>query len=215
MGEIEVLEQGESGLMGMAFHPDFTNRPYLYLAHSYRDGGGVRNRLIRVLYDGTGLGPPEILIDDIPGRSNHDGSRLTVGPDGYLYMTMGDAGRSNLAQDLASLAGKILRVTLDGRPAPDNPFNSLVYSYGHRNPQGIVFHPNTGDLYVAEHGPSDNDEVSRIVRAATSDGLPFMASVTETHLARRPSARPTTWWSLSKRGPRPLESPGWTITTAT
>lgn len=164
VGEIEVLEQGESGLMGMAFHPDFTNQPYVYLAHSYRDGGNVRNRLIRVPYNGTGIGPAEILIDDIPGQSNHNGSRLVVGPDGYLYMTMGDAGRTALAQDLDSPAGKVLRVTLDGGPAPDNPFNSMVFSYGHRNPQGIVFHPGTGDLYVAEHGPSDNDEISRIVR---------------------------------------------------
>ncbi len=164
VGEVDVLEQGESGLMGMAFHPDFANRPFLYLAHSYRDGGGVRNRLVRVSYDGTELGPADILVDDIPGRSNHNGSRLTVGPDGYLYMTMGDAGRTDLAQDLESVAGKVLRLTLDGSPAPDNPFGSLVFSYGHRNPQGIVFHPSTGDLYVAEHGPSDNDEVSRIVR---------------------------------------------------
>ncbi len=79
-------------------------------------------------------------------------------------MTMGDAGRASSAQDLGSLSGKVLRVMLDGRPVPDNPFGSLVYSYGHRNPQGIVFQPRTGDLYVAEHGPSDNDEVSRIVR---------------------------------------------------
>lgn len=164
VGEIEVLERGESGLMGMAFHPDFTNQPYVYLAHSYGDGGDIRNRLIRVRYDGTRLGRTEILIDDILGRANHDGSRLTVGPDGYLYMTMGDAGRASLAQDLGSLSGKVLRLTLDGRPAPDNPFNSLIYSYGHRNPQGIVFHPSTGDLYVAEHGPRDNDEVNRIVR---------------------------------------------------
>ena len=164
VGEVEVLERGESGLMGMAFHPDFANQPYVYLVHSYGDGGDIRNRLIRMRYDGARLGQTEILIDDILGRSNHDGSRLAVGPDGYLYMTMGDAGRASLAQDLGSLSGKVLRVTLDGRPVPDNPFGSLVYSYGHRNPQGIVFHPRTGDLYVAEHGPSDNDEVSRIVR---------------------------------------------------
>ena len=163
VGEVDVLEQGESGLMGMAFHPDFSNQPYLYLAHSYGTRTDIRNRLIRVRYDGADLGPVEILIDDIPGRSNHDGSRLTVGPDGYLYMTMGDAGRTDLAQDLESLAGKVLRLTLDGAPAPDNAFGSLVYSFGHRNPQGIVFHPSTGDLYVAEHGPSDNDEVSRLV----------------------------------------------------
>ncbi len=163
VGEVDVLERGESGLMGMAFHPDFGNQPYVYLAHSYGTDFDIRNRLVRVRYDGAALGPPETLIDDIPGRSNHDGSRLAMGPDDYLYMTMGDAGRTELAQDLASPSGKVLRVTLEGAPAPDNPFGSLVYSFGHRNPQGIVFHPSTGDPYVAEHGPSDNDEVSRLV----------------------------------------------------
>ena len=164
VGLVEVLEQGESGLMGMAFHPDFEEEPYVYLAHSYRARGGIENRLIRLRYDGVGLGAPEILIDAIPGRRNHDGSRLAMGPDRALYMTMGDAGRAESAQDLGSLSGKVLRLTLDGRPAPDNPFGSFVFSYGHRNPQGIAFHPRTGDVYIAEHGPRDNDEVSRLVR---------------------------------------------------
>jgi glucose/arabinose dehydrogenase len=164
VGLIEVHEQSESGLMGMAFHPDFGEQPYVYFAHSYDVGGGIENRLIRMTYDGAGLVAPEVLIDAIPGRGNHNGSRLAVGPDRLLYMTTGDAGRAELAQDLGSTAGKILRVTLDGQPAPDNPFGTLVYSYGHRNPQGIVFHPRSGDLYIAEHGPNDNDEVSRVVR---------------------------------------------------
>ena len=94
------------------------------------------------------------------------GSRLVVGPDGFLYMTMGDAGNRPMAQDLGSLSGKILRLTLDGEPAPGNPFGTRVYSYGHRNPQGIVFHPETGDLYVAEHGPRTNDEVMRVAMGA-------------------------------------------------
>jgi glucose/arabinose dehydrogenase len=77
-------------------------------------------------------------------------------------MTTGDAGRGARAQDLSSVAGKVLRLTLDGRPAPGNPFGTLVYSYGHRNAQGIVFHPETRVLYVVEHGPRDNDEVNRV-----------------------------------------------------
>jgi glucose/arabinose dehydrogenase len=150
--------------MGMAFHPDFAAEPYVFVAHSYRDGGSIRNRLLRLRYDGTTLGDPEPLLAAIPGNRNHNGSRLAIGPDRLLYMTTGDAGRARLAQELASLAGKTLRLTLDGRPAPANPFGTFVYSYGHRNAQGIVFHPETGALYVAEHGPGDNDEVSRVER---------------------------------------------------
>jgi glucose/arabinose dehydrogenase len=162
VGEIDVTEVSESGLMGMAFHPDFDNQPWVYLVHSYNSRSSVRNRLVRMRFDGTRLGDPEVLLADIPGNRNHDGSRLAVGPDGFLYMTTGDAGRRTLAQDLESVAGKVLRLTLDGRPAPDNPFGSAIYSYGHRNPQGLVFHPTTGVLYSAEHGPSDNDEVNAI-----------------------------------------------------
>ena len=164
VGEIDVVERSESGLMGMAFHPDFSLQPYVYFAHSYRAGGGIRNRLVRMRYNGSSLESLETLLDDIPGNSNHDGSRLTIGPDGLLYMTTGDAGRPERSQDLSSLAGKVLRLTLEGRPAPDNPFGSFVFSYGHRNPQGIVFHPETGLLYSAEHGPGDNDEANRLVR---------------------------------------------------
>lgn len=158
-----VYERSESGLMGMAFHPDFEREPYVYLAHSYGEGRNIRNRLIRMRYEDGRLSGQETLLDDIPGRGNHNGSRLTVGPDRLLYMTMGDAGQGARAQDLGTPAGKVLRFTLEGRPAPGNPFNSVVYSYGHRNSQGIVFHPETGDLYVAEHGSRDNDEVMRVV----------------------------------------------------
>jgi glucose/arabinose dehydrogenase len=162
VGRLDVLEAGESGLMGMAFHPDFESEPYVYFAHSYGSRSSVRNRLVRMRFDGDRLSDPDVLLSDIPGARNHDGSRLAFGPDGFLYMTTGDAGRRGLAQDLESLAGKVLRLTPDGRPAPGNPFGSAVYSYGHRNPQGLAFHPTTGVLYSAEHGPGDNDEVNQI-----------------------------------------------------
>lgn len=163
VGQLVVREVGESGLMGMAFHPDFEREPYVYFSHSYGLSSSVRNRVVRMRYDGGRLGDPDVLLNDIPGARNHDGSRLAVGPDGFLYVTTGDAGRRGLAQDLGSLAGKILRLTPDGRPAPGNPFSSAVYSYGHRNPQGLAFHPATGALYSAEHGPGDNDEVNLII----------------------------------------------------
>jgi len=159
----DVAESGESGLMGMAFHPDFAAQPYVYLTHSYLQSGSLRNRLVRARWDGQTLGAPEVLLTNVPGSGIHDGSRLAVGPDRLLYMTTGDASSADLAQDRNSLAGKLLRLSLTGQPAPGNPFGTAVYSFGHRNPQGLVFHPTTGVLYVTEHGPGDNDEVNRIV----------------------------------------------------
>jgi len=163
VGQIDVVEVSESGLMGMAFHPDFATQPYVYLVYSYESDRGIQNRLVRMRYNGTSLSSQEILLDQIPGGRNHNGSRLAVGPDRLLYMTTGDARNSSLSQNRDSLAGKVLRLTLEGRPAPGNPFGNTVYSYGHRNPQGIVFHPETGALYITEHEPSDNDEVNRII----------------------------------------------------
>jgi glucose/arabinose dehydrogenase len=115
-------------------------------------------------WEGGRLGTPQTLLDDVPGGTNHDGSRLAFGPDGMLYMTTGDAGNARLAQDRSSLAGKILRLTPDGRPAPGNPFGDAVWTLGHRNPQGLVFHPGTGVLYATEHGPNTDDEVNLIER---------------------------------------------------
>lgn len=170
-GELDVTESGESGLMGLAFHPEFAGEPWVYAVHSYRRGRGIRNRLVRMRWDGSRLGAPEPLLVEIPGNRIHDGSRLAVGPDGFLYMTTGDAGDRGLAQDLESTAGKILRLTLDGHPAPGNPFGNAVYTYGHRNAQGIDFHPATGRLYSAEHGPSESDEVN-LIREGGNYGWP-------------------------------------------
>lgn len=156
-----VTQSGEGGLMGIAFHPDFAATPMLYAAHTYLSAGGPRNRLVRMRWDGTRLGAPETLIDDIPGGFIHDGSRLVVGPDRLLYMTTGDGGDGDQAQDAGALAGKILRLALDGSAAPGNPSGTRIWSLGHRNAQGLVFAP-SGVLYETEHGPSDNDEVNRI-----------------------------------------------------
>ena len=157
---LQVSEIGEGGLMGLTFHPDFAAEPWVYVAHTY-SAGGTRNRVVRMRWDGSALGTPQVVLDNLPGSSIHNGARVAVGPDSKLYISTGDASNTGLPQDRNSLAGKILRLELDGRPASGNPFGSAVWSFGHRNAQGMAFAPD-GALYISEHGPSDNDEINRI-----------------------------------------------------
>lgn len=161
-GTLPVNENGEGGLMGLTFHPDFATNPTVFAVHTYAAAGNAtRNRVVRMSWSGSSLGTPQVLVDNIPGSSVHNGARVVVGPDRLLYVSMGDAANTSLPQQQGSPAGKILRFALDGTPAPGNPFGNAVYSLGHRNPQGLVFAPD-GTLYSTEHGPGDNDEVNRI-----------------------------------------------------
>jgi aldose sugar dehydrogenase len=162
VAQLDVAENGEGGLMGFTFHPDFPAQPWVYAAHTYHIGNDeTQNRIVRMRFNGTTLDAPQSILEAIPGSSIHNGSRLAIGPDRFLYVTTGDASNASIAQNRDNLAGKILRLTLDGQPAPGNPFGTRIYSYGHRNPQGLVFAPD-GSLYATEHGPSENDEVNRI-----------------------------------------------------
>lgn len=155
---IEVVETGESGLLGLALDPDFGQNGYVYVAYTYRTAdGGIQNRLVRMREEeATGRGLfDKVLLDDLRGAGVHDGGRVKFGPDGKLYWTMGETGQTQLAQSLDSWNGKILRINSDGSIPDDNPFpGSPIYSYGHRNPQGLAWQPGTGRLYATEHGPS-------------------------------------------------------------
>jgi glucose/arabinose dehydrogenase len=150
-----VTHRGEGGLLGMALHPNFLENQWLYLYLTTQVGSGLQNRVERYKFDSATnqLTERKVILEAIPGANTHDGGRIAFGPDGYLYITTGDAQISEAAQDTSSLAGKILRITDEGGIPTDNPFNNPVYSYGHRNPQGIAWDAQ-GRLWESEHGPS-------------------------------------------------------------
>lgn len=148
-----VRHIGEGGLLGLVLHPRFEENNYLYLYMTTETEEGITNRVERYRLAGDSLENRKVIIQGIPGAVYHDGGRIAFGPDGKLYITTGDAGDEDEAQNRDSLAGKILRVNDDGSVPEDNPFGTAVYSYGHRNPQGLAWDEN-GNLWATEHGRS-------------------------------------------------------------
>ncbi len=148
-----VQHIGEGGLLGMALHPRFSENQWIYLYLTTKNDEGLINRVERYRFEGDRLSEKKTIVDNIPGAAYHDGGRIAFGPDWYLYVTTGDAGKNNLAQDTSSLAGKILRLKDDGSIPSDNPFGNAVWSYGHRNSQGLAW-DDKGRLWATEHGRS-------------------------------------------------------------
>lgn len=161
-----VRHYGEGGFLGFLLAPDFSETKQAYAYHTYEENGALLNRVVLLKQENGEWHEERALLEGIPGAANHDGGRMAIGPDGMLYLTTGDAQEPELAQDKNSLAGKILRMTLEGKVPDDNPFpGSHVYSYGHRNPQGLAW-DDKGVLFNTEHGPSGDpgghDEINRI-----------------------------------------------------
>ncbi len=157
-----VTAVGEGGLLGIAVHPDFADNGWVYVYYTYEENGELFNRVSRFTMQNMALSGEEPIIEGIPGAANHDGGRIKFGPDGLLYATTGDAGDEKNAQDLGSLAGKILRLKDDGSVPADNPFTgSPVCTYGHRNPEGLAW-DDQGRLWSTEHGSSATDELNLI-----------------------------------------------------
>ncbi|MFT5512904.1 MAG: glucose/arabinose dehydrogenase [Bacteroidia bacterium] len=170
----DVYQNSESGMLGMALHPDFENNPHVFVAYTYLAGSNIRERLVRFNYDGTKLVAADTLVDDINGNTTHIGCRLFILPDNTMLMSTGDAQNQQLPQNRTSLSGKILRMNLDGTVPSDNPDpNSLVWSSGHRNAQGIWQAPN-GIIYSSEHGPTTDDELN-ILTPNRNYGWPTVA----------------------------------------
>ena len=158
----EVHEEGEAGLLGMALHPDFPSTPHVFFVYNYLSGSSIKERLVRYTYQNNTLSSPVTLIEEIDGSSIHNGSRIVFDAQGKILFTTGDASNTSYSQNLNSLNGKILRINTDGTIPSDNPFqDSYVWTYGHRNPQGLVISPG-GIIYSSEHGPASDDEVNTI-----------------------------------------------------
>jgi len=168
----------EGGLLGLALDPEFEKNNFLYLYQTYFDFELHHNKVVRYTVSNNQLTDDQILIDKIPGAVWHDGGRIKFGPDEKIYITTGDSTNANLSQKIDSLAGKILRINADGTIPSDNPFESSpVFSYGHRNPQGIDWNEN-GILVSSEHGPSGekgyaHDEIN-VIEPGKNYGWPVI-----------------------------------------
>ena len=170
----------EGGLLGIELDPHFLENARVYLYYTYEEGGRRWNRISRFTETGDELTDEAVLLDRIPAGDFHNGGRIKFGPDGMLYATTGETFRGEMAQSLDNLGGKILRMNPDGTVPGDNPFpGSLIYSYGNRNPQGLAWHPESGDLYSTEHGPSGenlrfaHDEIN-IIEPGSNYGWPYV-----------------------------------------
>jgi len=156
----DVEPTGESGLMGLALHPQFASNHLLYLSYAYRGNGEQLVRVVRYHETGSALTEPKVIIENIPAAPLHAGCRLRFGPDGKLYISTGDSTHRELSQKLDSLVGKILRLNDDGSVPQDNPFvgrpnvRPEIWATGSRNSQGFDWQPGTNVMFETEHGPS-------------------------------------------------------------
>ncbi|WP_114939270.1 PQQ-dependent sugar dehydrogenase [Mucilaginibacter endophyticus] len=175
----DITLDKKTGLLGMCLHPAFAQNKWIYIASNYTEDNHIRVRVARYEFRNDSLINPFTIIKGIPGNQNHTGCRLLFGPDKKLYITTGDADQPALAQDLKAYNGKILRVNDDGSIPADNPFakndtaHKEIWSYGHRNPQGLAFEPGTGVLFDSEHGPTGGDEIN-IIKPGQNYGWPVI-----------------------------------------
>jgi glucose/arabinose dehydrogenase len=191
-----VAQAGEGGLLGVAVSPSFTDDRLVHVYFSTASD----NRIATVRYDrskpeGQQLGPPQVVVSGIPHNVHHNGGRLGFGPDGYLYATTGEAENPALAQDKGSLGGKILRMTKDGKPAPGNPFGSLVWTYGHRYVQGLAWDPD-GRLWASEFGDKLADELN-LIQPGRNYGWP----ATQGRTAQGAYTSPVAQWGTDEDSP--------------
>jgi glucose/arabinose dehydrogenase len=204
----DVVQGGEGGMMGLTIDPQFVSNRYVYTCFSSNIGSTTDQRVVRwvLAADGASLSARRDIVTGLPyaNGGRHSGCRPRFGPDGNLWVGTGDAAVGTNPQDLKSLGGKVLRVTRDGDAAPGNPAiagaDARIYTYGHRNVQGIAFQPVTGAAYGVEQGPSFDDEVTALVSGANAGWNPvpgYNESVSMTDVAKYPAAMRAFWSSGS------------------
>jgi glucose/arabinose dehydrogenase len=180
-GTPQVVAMQQGGLLEVALHPRFAENRYVYLTYSKTGEQGNTTALARGRFDGKGLSEvADLFVADAWSKGGlHFGGKLAFGPDGMLYMTVGERNDRTRAQDTTHHAGKILRLRDDGTVPMDNPFvgrtgfRPEIYTYGHRNLQGLTFHPATGQLWETEHGPQGGDELN-LIQAGRNYGWPVV-----------------------------------------
>jgi glucose/arabinose dehydrogenase len=179
-GVPDVYASGQGGLLDVALDPDFASNRRIYLSYAAQGEGGAGTRVARARLGDGRLEDLEVIFEGfMAGGGRHFGSRLGFDPEGYLFVTLGERGQDERAQELGVLAGKVVRLHPDGSVPEDNPFVGRddaapeVYSWGHRNPQGLAVHPETGRVWVEEHGPRGGDEIN-IVEAGVNYGWPVI-----------------------------------------
>ena len=179
-GVPEVYASGQGGLLDVVLDPDFASNRLIYLSYAAEGEDGAGTRVARARLGDGGLEDLEVIFEGfMAGGGRHFGSRLGFDPEGYLFVTLGERGQDERAQELGDLAGKVVRLHPDGSVPEGNPFAGRddaapeVFSWGHRNPQGLAVHPETGRIWVVEHGPRGGDEVN-LVAAGVNYGWPVI-----------------------------------------
>ncbi|MFO7824147.1 MAG: PQQ-dependent sugar dehydrogenase [Cyclobacterium sp.] len=181
-GVPEVRAKGQGGLLDITLHPDYSSNGWIYLSYSSEEGpgDGAHTAISRAKLQGDQLTGLEVLYKATPNTEagQHYGSRIVFDRDGYLFFSIGERGNhQENPQDITRDGGKVYRLTDDGSIPEDNPFindagaKKAIYSYGHRNPQGMILHPDTGEIWVNEHGPRGGDEIN-VVQAGANYGWP-------------------------------------------
>ncbi len=181
LGLPEVAARGQGGLLDVILHPDYGSNGWLYLSFSRSGQNGTGTAIARARLDDTGLRDVATIFmaENEASGGRHFGSRMAFGPDGKLYVSVGDRGQDDKAQNLANHNGAVLRLNDDGSVPSDNPFvgqaNALssTFSYGHRNPQGMAVHPTRGEVWIHEHGPQGGDEIN-LLKAGANYGWPLV-----------------------------------------
>lgn len=191
-------EFGEGGLLGITAHPDFEINRWVYLYLTTQSETGVINRIERYTFEDGSLSDRAVILDNIPAHNVHNGGRIRFGPDGMLYATTGDAAVPSLPQDLNSLAGKILRMRDDGSVPEDNPFGGLIWSYGHRNPQGLAW-DDKGRLWATEHGARAHDELN-LIEPGNNYGWPVIQGDESKENMERPVIHSGSDWTWAPSG---------------
>ncbi|MGP4027850.1 PQQ-dependent sugar dehydrogenase [Actinomadura sp. 3N407] len=195
---------GEGGLMGVAASPNYAGDKLIYLYFT----AASDNRVVRATYDGGDLGALDPIITGIPKGSNHNGGRIQFGPDKMLYVATGETGDTGLSQDKDSLGGKILRVTPDGSPAPGNPFGNRLWTYGHRNVQGLAW-DDEGRLYATEFGQNRFDEIN-LIEKGENYGWPEVEGTGD----REEFTNPLLTWTTDEASPSGLAYAGGSLWAA-